>query len=243
MLIGFDVSQFNPPKLIPWHTASFACIRLTSGTTLDTLADEHLRRASGAGVGLLLAYGYLRGNVSGEEQAKRFLERVTALEAAEHVGPLALAVDIEDPLKGPPWDRATYTTAFAAFVGWLHEHDPRPCAIYVSPGFMASGMGTTPIIRASPLWLADWTPPADLPKGWDRWTIWQNEVKDIAPGVPIDHDVFAGTAEDWTRIFHPPAAHDELGGVVLATQRAAGHGPGGVQDFESRDEGPIVEPA
>jgi hypothetical protein len=91
----------------------------------------------------------------------------------------------------------------------------------------------------SPLWLADWTPPADLPKPWKRWTIWQHVVKPAVPGgPPIDHDVFEGTAEDWARTFHPPDPHDELGGIVTTMQQASGHGPGGVEDFRSFDEGP-----
>lgn len=246
---GFDVAEFNTsPKAIPWHTRQFACVRATTGLRRDKLVDEHLRRASGAGVVLLLLYGYLQGVHEGRTQAEFLLEHARQLEDVEHLGPLALAVDVEDPFKGPPWQRDKYARILFDFVTHLLEHAPtRLPALYVSPAFWTQlapylGAERLAVVTSLPLWLADWTPPADLPKGWDRWAIWQDEVKEVAPGVAIDHDIFEGTAEDWRRIFHPTIGIDPLGPLLTSIDRAEGHGPGGVADFESHDEGPLVKP-
>jgi GH25 family lysozyme M1 (1,4-beta-N-acetylmuramidase) len=241
MRLGFDVSQFNDPAKVPWKAARFACVRATTGVKLDTLADEHLRRASGNGVTDLLVYAYLKGSLLGEVQARALLDRAFALEDVEHVGPLALGVDIEDPLEGPPWHRPTYAKALHDFADYLTAHTGRACILYTSPGYIAQ-LAPSALVQAMSLWLADWTPPADLPKPWRRWTIWQNAVKPATPGgPPIDHDLFDGTAEDWRRVFFPDH-HDEIGPMVTTMQQASGHGPGGVEDFRSYPEGPPFDP-
>lgn len=239
---GFDVAEFNPPKLIPWHTRDFGCVRLTTGIDLDLRADEHLRRASGAGVGDLLVYAYLKGSQLGEAQARCLLDRAHTLEDVEHVGPLALAIDVEDPFEGPPWHRPTYAKILIDTFDWLAAHTSRAVVLYVSPAYVAELLAAAPHLASTlvrmPLWLADWTPPASVPAPWKRWTIWQHAVKpppDLA--LKIDHDVFDGTSEDWRRVMHPDP-HDELAGIVTTTREASGHGPGGVQDFASVDEGP-----
>lgn len=248
---GPDVAEFNTAtKLIPWHTFDFGCFRLTSGLRLDKLADEHLRRAIDGGVSpdMLMAYAYLQGVHEGSGQAKCLIERAHQLEDAEHCGPLALAVDIEDPLNGPPWPREKYGRILVDFVETLAEHAPmRPPALYVSPAFWAQlvpflGADAVALIAALPLWLADWSPPANIPKHFTRWHIWQHEVTPISqsnPSILLDRNYFDGDAEDWRRIFHPDP-HSELGPVVTAVQQASGHGPGGVQDFATRDEGPVI---
>jgi hypothetical protein len=240
MRLGFDVSQFNPQiKSVPWYKARFGCVRLTSGLSLDTLADEHLRRASGEGVADLLGYGYVKGSLSGEAQARCLIDRAHALEDELHLGALALAVDVEDPLGGPPWHRPTYAKILVDCVENLDEHAPlRRGLLYVSPAFWAELVKHAPhvveVARFLGLWLADWTPPANVPPPWPRWDIWQNEVTEVAAGVEIDHDLHNGTAEDWRRTMFRDE-HDELGGIVTTTQRASGHGPGGVEDFQNTE--------
>lgn len=241
---GFDVAEFNDLNKTPWGLARFGCVRATSGTKLDSLAHEHLRRARGADVQDLLVYGYLKGSKLGEAQARCLLDRAHELEESEHFGRLALAIDVEDPLKGPPWHRPTYAKILADAVDWLGEHTTRAVALYVSPAYAAELLEAAPdlmsVFARMLLWLADWTPPATLPPPWKRWTIWQNRVANVG-GVLLDQDLFDGTSEDWRRIFFPDP-HDELGGIVTTTREASGHGPGGVEDFEEHPEGPKFDP-
>lgn len=240
---GFDLSEFNPPKLIPWHTRDFGCIRLTTGLKLDARADEHIRRASGAGVHDLAGYAYLKGSSPGDAQARCLLDRAHTLETSEHVEPMPLAIDIEDPFQGPPWPRELYAQRLIECVEWLVANVPRRRRLlYVSPAFWAVLVKAAPHVGAlAPmllLWLADWTKPANVPVHWTHWTIWQHEVTEIAPGVPIDHDVFDGSAEDWRALLCPPDPHDELGGIVTAVRGATGRGVS-VEDFVPGDvEGP-----
>lgn len=243
---GFDLAEFNPPKLIPWHTRDFGIVRLTTGIDLDLRADEHLRRASGAGVRDLVGYGYLKGGPPGDAQARCLLDRAQGLEASEQLEPMPLAIDIEDPFNGPPWPRDLYSRRLIECVEWLVQNVPRRARfLYLSPAFWAELVTKAPHVLKTAehllLWLADWTPPANVPAPWSQWTIWQNEVKDVAPGVKIDHDIFDGTAGNWRAMVSPPDPHTELAGILTTMRQASGHGPGGAEDFENVDDGPRIK--
>jgi GH25 family lysozyme M1 (1,4-beta-N-acetylmuramidase) len=237
---GPDTSHHQKlPKLVPWHEADFGAVRVSWGTSLDELADEHLRCAVAAGVTDLLAYHWINLSAPPEAQAAHFLAAVHRLEDAEHVYPLGLALDVEDPPAslGPPFPRPAYSTAINRFGEYIAAHSTRPLALYGSPDFIDS-LTLSERFRAWPLWIAHHTdkPAPRLPKHWRSWAIWQHAVEPV-PGtsMQLDRNRHAGTAEDWRRTFGPRPTHDELGGIVTTTQRASGHGPGGVEDFQNTE--------
>lgn len=237
-MIGIDVSKWNSPSGVPWVGCDFGAVRVSFGRTLDPLAAEHLRRARDAGVRRLLAYHFVNMSASGEEQAAAFLGYVHGLEDELGVR-LGLAGDLEDLLApAPPWPRGGYSVTANAFWTWLAEHVPRrPVGVYGAPSFLDE-LALSPIVRASPLWLAHHTqrPVPTLPKAWPRWAIWQHGI-----GGGIDRNRCRLTPEQWDALWCPPDAHAELGGVVAGVRAAAGHGAS-VQAFEDRDEGPRIEP-
>lgn len=237
MLLGIDVSSHNPPSTVPYGSARFIFVRITMGARgIDERGFEHLLRARQHGVPLLGAYAYLRGDSSGSEQAAHFAGRVADLE--QTFGPLALAVDVE-PLPPPAesWDRAVYSLAFNTFAESLPIQ--RPCAGYGSPSYLAT-LQLSPRVCAGPWWLAHWNAPEPmLTPSIRSWTVHQYAVLG-----GIDRNRFRGTEDDFRDAFglrQPPLPFDVLGGVVTATQAAAGIGDSG-EDFASRDEGPVIPP-
>lgn len=233
MLLGIDVSSHNPPAFVPWKAARFGFVRVTMGSKgIDEHAYEHFLRARTAGVELLGAYHYLRGDSPGAEQAQHFAARVLDLE--RQGGPLALAVDVEPlPPPAPSWERGVYAQALASFVEALPIQ--RPCAVYGSPGYLVTlQLGAR--VLGCPWWLAHWNvgepmTPAPLP----GWTVHQYAVLG-----GIDRNRFRGDEAGFREVFGlhpPPLPFDVLGGVVSAVQAAQGIGDSG-EDFVSRDEGP-----
>jgi lysozyme len=53
-------------------------------------------------------------------------------------------------------------------------------------------------VAACPLWLADWTPPADVPAPWSTWSFWQYTDKGTVPGTSgtVDMNHFSGSQTD-----------------------------------------------
>ena len=191
-LEGVDVSHHNGP--VPWAgiSPSFAFVRASYGTAPDAYARGHLSMAQGAGVELLGAYHYMRGDVDGTAQARAFLSRAAELEAQLPGAALALAVDIEHlPEPEPPWDVPTYRAVLLAFLETLRAAG-RVCAVY-GPRLLLADLDLPAWVSRLPLWAAS-TPPAPAP--WTSIAIQQTGVV-----AKIDRNTFTGDADDWRRLF------------------------------------------
>lgn len=237
MIPGIDLSHHNGPGAVPWRTAKFAFVRATFGSKgLDTATTEHLSRGLQAGCPVLGAYHYLKADSPGGDQAAHFLSRVLQLEGL--AGPLALAVDVEDmPPPHPPWDASIYTSRLLAFLDVL-ERAGRVCAVYIAP-WQAAKMGLDARVGRCPLWLAHWVSIPKVPNPpWSDWAIWQYAVEG-----GIDRNRYRGSVADLRALFRldSPLSFDVLAPVVTEIRAAEGRGPGGVEDFTSRPEGPVID--
>ncbi len=230
-MIGFDVSTWNGG--VPWVDASFAIVRVSHGLGSDLAAEKHLGDARKAGVELLGAYHYLRGDSAGVYQAGYFWDRVCELGGRDS---FVLALDLEDlPPPAPPWGLIAYCTTAHDFLRRLRDLSGRPCVIYGSPAYLtALGLSAELV---GPLWVAHWgTSGPTVPPPWKDWTIHQYE------GEPLDHNRFRGSVDDWCRTFgvtltsHP--ADLAAGNVGAAVRRAAGGTPG---NYSTTDEGPTID--
>ena len=59
----------------------------------------------------------------------------------------------------------------------------------------------------------------------------------------FDRNRFDGSIEELRALVLPDQAssYDSLGPVVTSIHAARGQGPGGAEDFVSRDEGPVID--
>ena len=239
---GIDLSHHNPPASVPWDGVEFVGVRVTYGTTLDKLAEVHLRAAHDRGITCLLAYHYQNMSAPGDAQARAFLERTHALEDALGLPRLGLATDLEDlPAPAKPWPREEYAAIADAFAVELAEHIRRPLGVYGSPSFLDE-LVLSARVTSGPLWLAHHTsaPAPRMPRAWSRWAIWQHAVDTLPGGAKIDRNRCRLDPAAWRALWTPPDPHPELGGVVRATRAAMGLGDG-ADTFVTRDEGPIIE--
>lgn len=206
-LRGLDVSRWNAPHSVPWDEVDFGFVRLTYGLYVDPRAEEHLWNGRKAGK-LLGGYHWLdcSPGVWGSEQAELFLKAASDFSAQlSGFDPsfLALAVDVEPADPKWPDPPARVREALSGFLQASARAYPSVAAVYINfaeatrarlgtsaPAFADLG-GSLP-----PLWLADWTPPYEVPAPWERYTILQTGAKG-----GVDRDVFEGDAEDFRRAF------------------------------------------
>ena len=74
------------------------------------------------------------------------------------------------------------------------------------------------------------------PRPWTDWRIWQFGVDG-----GVDRNRFRGSVEDLRALLLPePLSYDTLGPVVSEVRAAEGRGRT-VEDFQSRDEGPVID--
>lgn len=198
-LLGCDVSGHsglkNWDELHERHVR-FAFVRSSMGLGRDKLVLQQTAAIFALDVDEPIEVGlyhYLRADVSGEEQAGHFLALVDLVE--RRGGRVAVAVDLEDPSgKGAaPWDRPTLRKVFLAFRRVVLATG-RVLVDYGPPKAMLDGLGLPEEVASDPLWLADYTPPADVSRPWKDWAIWQFK------GGIDDWNRFRGTAEDFRRV-------------------------------------------
>jgi len=194
---GVDLSSYTPRqnwRLLRSEGASFGIVRASFGTTFDDLALAHLLDARIAGFDQLGVYGYVRGDLFGEEQAKRLLERAAQIEASLGIK-LAVFLDGEDRAKGDPWPRASYAQTLLECFRELRR--TRKAGSYLGPWYASQLREAADIseLGEGPLWISDYTPPVDLPKEWSEWSIWQTR------GGVIDWNVFEGDPKKWEETF------------------------------------------
>lgn len=199
MLKLIDVSRWNGPGSVPWDEVDGGFVRLTYGLHVDFCAEEHLWRGRKAGK-LLGGYGWLDCSIGvwGGEQAELLLATAAKLSPVQ----LALAVDVE-PAKPERPDPPTRTRAqLNSFLSASRGRRVVAAYLNFSEALRIDLAGNPSIVEGCPLWLADWTPPYEVPKPWDRWTILQTGKKG-----GVDRDVFEGSAEDFRRTFGLCADH------------------------------------
>lgn len=199
-LLGCDVSRWSGVRdwaALHREGVRFAFVRSSMGLGRDALLLQQVEAIRAVDVNEPIEVGlyhYLRADVSGEEQASHFLALVDLVR--RRFGQVAIAVDLEDPMGegAKPWDRPTYREAFLSFRRVVLAAGYGPLVDYGPPKAMLDGLGLPDEVGGDSLWLADFTPPADVPRPWQDWAIWQ-----FAGGAD-DWNAFRGTAEDFRRV-------------------------------------------
>lgn len=204
-LRGLDVSRWNAPHSVPWDEVDFGFVRLTYGLYVDPRAEEHLWNGRKAGK-LLGGYHWLdcSDGAWASDQSALFLATYRKLCPDYEI---ALAVDVEpsDPKKPDRPARVVEALHFfllAVDIPAKPGSDPQPCAVYLNRAEvqrieLAGDRDALPDdLALAPLWLADWTPPYEVPAPWVRWTVLQTGKKG-----GVDRDVFDGDADDFRRAF------------------------------------------
>lgn len=202
---GIDVSRWNGAP--DWRAAAlsglaFAGWRASSG--LSGVDPEGPHDAQGIAANMLagFAYHYAVGGDAGA-QGSMFLG---AIAAAYGPGvPLVLHLPVGTGMMLDAEDPSLSAGVLEALAAWLYFATRLWPSIYTSPSFATSALHNDPGLRRSPLWLADWTPPANVPAPWTRWWWWQTGTASV-PGVrgAVDVDLFAGDTIDLQRFIRKP---------------------------------------
>ena len=193
---GIDVSYYS--GRVNWSEFQaarydFAFIRATVGSDYkDPLFEYHWDRTKQLGL-QPGAYHYFVPQDDPVAQARWFIDNVGL-----SPGDLAPAVDVESLGKNPPPD---VSDRLKVFLDLLEAHYGVPPIIYTGPNFWDRYM--TDEFGAYPLWVADYdTGEPHLPKGWNRWSLWQwkgnAELKGISEIVDLNR--FQGTEAEWQKL-------------------------------------------
>ena len=196
---GVDISsaQANPDwARILASGISFAIIRATQGVavSIPVGVDERFRRhmdgaiAAGMPVGVYHAFIAKRDGV---EQAKFFHANI-----APYLDKLVFppAIDVELTHDQSPAVIADRLHDMAVTLEGLTGQKPM---IYTSNGFWNSNVGGQwdGYFATLPLWVAHWTtqPQPLLPRGWNRYKLWQFTDKSVIDGFakPVDRNRLA----------------------------------------------------
>jgi hypothetical protein len=217
MLNGIDVSYYQ--SVMDWQKAKavgvqFAIIRAGSVGNITGLCytDDQYRNnvANLALVDIPYAvYWFFRPNQSVTKQAEYFLN--LAKDAALGDLDVDLWVDIEV---------AGEAAKVKAFIELL-DRSGLSTGIYTNPNTALYLLtGDKAWMAEYPLWLADWTAPANPPKPWTEWAMWQYAVKPDgkdygAQSASIDHDY----AQDWMILpVTPPPPPTDLEARLMALE-------------------------
>ena len=182
-LHGIDVSHYSGG--VDWERVreagfDFAYVKATEGVdSPDPAFADHWRRLGELGIPRG-AYHFYVTEDDPEEQARFFLST-----AALRSGDLPPAVDIELIGHGTQPGLAERFRTFLEVVA--RETGARPI-VYTSPNFWNAQL--TDAFGDHPLWVAEYgVSEPQVPKGWERWTLWQWQDSGAIPGVEKDADV------------------------------------------------------
>jgi GH25 family lysozyme M1 (1,4-beta-N-acetylmuramidase) len=195
---GVDVSAWQRPDYVDWPRlrelgCTFAYIRTVKmGRTVDVHAAEHVARARAAGLSVG-AYLFFSSIVDPGEQLDVAFQ--SFIKADIRPGDLATALDIESNPEGKTtseWvDSASY------MLERLKHHQGAAVRYHNVNDWYR--MGRPYVLEKYPLWLADYTPPADLPCA-----LWQFKSAIVkATDMVLDQNV---AHADLPRIGHPMEA-------------------------------------
>lgn len=236
---GIDVSHWQTPPL-NLGGVDFLIARITmGGSGVDDHGRAHLKQGAEAGLEVLVAYHYLRGDSLGEVQARHYLEHVAGID--HDIGYVGLMVDVEN-LDAPaaPWHVPTYRKILIDFLDCVRAASARHCLVY-GPGAYLPLLDLPPqYADLHPLMLADWSPPYPVPAPWKKATIHQYAVKNVG-GRKIDRDRFEGPIAELRRVLgldRVSLADMRLGEMAETVRRATGSVS--AETFESVDEGPVI---
>jgi lysozyme len=195
---GIDVSRHN--GLVNWTKVKqsgqyFAFAKASEGLTWkDPKFADNLQRARDAALPIG-AYHFYRPSLSGQEQARNFLDAY-----APQAGDLLPVCDLEDFDGGDPREFVNEVRGWVDTVSGAIGGD-KPI-IYTSASFWRK-IGNPDDFRDHPLWVAHYgvSAPA-LPRPWTAWTVWQHSDSGVVSGVTGNCDVnwFAGAADELSRI-------------------------------------------
>ena len=199
MINGIDVSKWQGD--MDWAKAKdagvqFAIIRAGSinNTTGVCYTDDqyHANVAGCYGVGIpYAAYWFFRPNHSAARQADYFLNLADSSGVS-----VQLWCDVETA------GRASVVKDFCARLSTTWK-----VGIYSNPNTIKYLLtGDKAWMSQYPLWLADWTPPANVPAPWSSYLIWQYGVEPDGPeygaqSASIDHDY---ALEEFVTAYPPP---------------------------------------
>lgn len=197
VLLGVDVSAYQAPADMNWRRLrelgfSFMYARgVKMGREIDPTAAEHVARAREEmfSVGL---YAFFDPRHDASKQFDLMVDAHTTANVLP--GDLAPVLDIES-INGGPQASAEWVTQTAAILDSYRHHWGTAVRYHNVRDWIL--MGKPDALEPFPLWLADYTPPADLPC-----TIWQCKSAPIAGyGTrTLDQNVAHG---ELPRIGHP----------------------------------------
>ncbi len=211
MITGIDISFWN--GVIHWPTAKaagaeYAFVKASQAVSADPLFRSNWSAAKG--IVLRGAYHYYDWSVPPIMQANRFLTTI-----AGDIGELPPVLDYEELADIP-----ITTTALAYIRAWLDRVETvtgKVPMIYTSQGMWKAHGSPDPEWTRYPLWLADYTPPANVPAPWSRYTFWQYtsgaQGSDYgAPGGKMDLNQFDGSLQDLYNFAHytPPGGETDM---------------------------------
>ncbi|WP_214303249.1 glycoside hydrolase family 25 protein [Wolbachia endosymbiont of Erebia cassioides] len=149
------------------------------------------RRKAAEEEGLLWGSYHFGIGENGRDQANHFLEIVGETKST------IVVLDIEENESG----KNIEPRQAEDFVKKVQEETGRLPLVYGSANFLKDF--ATPILTKCPLWVAKWGDKPILPKGWNKWVLWQytdgkvgpepHEVKGIGK---CDRNKFNGTIEE-----------------------------------------------
>ncbi len=197
---GIDVSKWQGK--INWASVAtnsvvnvrFAVCRASVGSTIDYTFRCNVEEAANNGI-IVGSYHYLNVSTPVGLQATTYIKalRQAGMLPGRTLRPGCLppVLDVEDGVRKPndllhflelvqtqtrvcPWVYTMY--------GWWNGED---------------GPGLDRRFSRYPLWVADWTPPVDLPLPWEDWIVYQETNRGSVPGIEgnVDIDVFNGDQE------------------------------------------------
>jgi len=208
---GIDVSYaqgaIDWPKVA--NAVDFVFIRVTEGTSPDSLAVANLQGAQAAGVlhggyhfaypGLTNPNGAVEASVvkDAQAQATAFLS-IMDLHGAKANLPPVLDLEVN-----------TYKWTAKALgewaIGWLstvRAKAPRPeltPILYSDPAFIRPIVEAVPTLVEYRLWIANPTtsPSPTMPPAWPTWTVWQHSWTGHVDGIskPVDLDIWNGLTD------------------------------------------------
>lgn len=194
---GVDVSRYQGEIDWPRVRADgyrFAYVKVSQGVDyLDPRGRANRDGAYAAGMHVG-AYHYFEHDRDGEAQARHFSAAI-----GEDVPRLTPAVDFEtsgQPRVPAQWDKTTITVQLKRFLDTLVSLLPpgadKP-VIYTNRASI-DAMTTRPAWLADyPLWLADWTPPMNVPAPWTWARFWQKGKRPVAGVVDeCDYNEYLG---------------------------------------------------
>lgn len=249
MTIGIDTSEYaGTPDYSALAHVDFAIVRTSTGLDVDKEARANVDGFRAAGVRDVWGYHYLRSWRGGAPQADHALATMAALDVP------VLFLNIEPVIKGSrPEDTPAYARLVAHAFLSRYLQAGRRCHVYGPVEYLRALRLDAGLVGE--LWAAltkkDGTPhPGPVPPipPWQSAAIHQHQHN--APVKAREGKAVV----DWNRSPHSieelrvllgvapaaPLTFDTLGPVRAGVEAAEGRGPGGVEDFVSRDEGPVI---